>query len=548
MAFSNKTKRSAKNLWTSVIVMQNGVILAERNYKNSENVLVTLNAIRDRRSSILLPSYHFYDDKESILELKNGKVLLKTSKVWTGLGTSRGEVVECASDIFRETDIEMERDDYFTLSYRDLRVLIKVTPPKIKLNKDYDQSAKGYGGNFLQILVSSDYERNALLAAAFVSIMIISSFAGGLYLNGYHRPRSMADVTDEYVLPFIAPRLIRMAPELLKENFRIQSVVNDMIDYSNAFVEILIGKNSSISERYMDRESISNYQKMHNVSRSDYERMKEVQYSTDKFQSNKPHTKIVVVPTVAGESFDSTLNRALDKMNTMIQSSERILQLRREIVPNFQADAKHTFEDYQNVAAATHKADALKDIKPWVKTTTEEQMYSYVDGLAKQAEARSFAKRASKFGTKNEAPIGIVPGSKFVTFNVDLHDLDDRHLEFVNAVGFLEKEKKEVKRERLSGFIETDKVENFISLNKYQLQICYEIALRRDESSGGIMEWSWKVDSKGRIFDIELIANNISDDKMVKCIREKISQWRFPHPQNGAIQISFPFEFVPTKG
>jgi hypothetical protein len=35
---------------------------------------------------------------------------------------------------------------------------------------------------------------------------------------------------------------------------------------------------------------------------------------------------------------------------------------------------------------------------------------------------------------------------------------------------------------------------------------------------------------------------------MEGCIRRKIATWRFPRPRRGAVEVSYPFEFAPSKG
>ncbi len=549
MPKNKKPKRTQKNLLVSLVVMQNGVILSERRYKVSANVQVVLSARQDTKSNIRLPNYHFYDQKENLIEIKRGRVYLRTSAGWEGVGTSRGEVIKCSAEVSRDQNIELERDDYFSLGYRDLRVLIKVTP-KSQYQRESDPQPPGSMEGFSKFLVSSRQEKLALLAAACISFVLVGSLGGGLYLNKYTRPNSIKDIDVEYILPFVSPRLIQMAPELLKDNLEVGNLINNIVAYNSQFVDTLLGKTSRSHQNYIDSESRNIYRDMFDKAHEDFANSMEIQKSIDSYQKGKVNSKQVMIPAVAVESLDGTMNRALDKMNLVLEGAQKSLKLRRDIVPKFQHDPKHTFEAYQNVSENDLRAEALKDIKPWIKTTTEEQMYDIVEKWALRAELANRSQSHGQRGSEEAKmePIGIVPGSKFLSFNVHLNELDDRYLDGIQGKGFTVSEKKPVKQEGLSGFIEPEKVEKFISLNKYQLQICYEIALRRDESSEGLMEWRWKVDSQGRIYDIELVANNINDDKMIKCIREKISQWRFPPPKNGAIEISFPFEFVSTKG
>ena len=91
-------------------------------------------------------------------------------------------------------------------------------------------------------------------------------------------------------------------------------------------------------------------------------------------------------------------------------------------------------------------------------------------------------------------------------------------------------------------------IRDYIEGNRYQLKLCYDVALRRDHAAQGTMEWSFRIDTRGQIYEIALISSTIKDEKMAQCIRQKLSKWRFPRPRHGSVEIRYPFQFAPAKG
>ena len=117
----------------------------------------------------------------------------------------------------------------------------------------------------------------------------------------------------------------------------------------------------------------------------------------------------------------------------------------------------------------------------------------------------------------------------------------------MNASSFMMRKSKEFK-EPVIGKISSRKVEQVIIRKKFEIQLCYEAALRRDSKINGVMNWSWMLNTKGIISNIKLERSNITDDRMIDCIRRKLSRWKFPKPKRGSVKIEFPFKFSTVKG
>jgi hypothetical protein len=242
----------------------------------------------------------------------------------------------------------------------------------------------------------------------------------------------------------------------------------------------------------------------------------------------------------------------LDKIETLQESFADALKRRRELTISFMKDEEYSYEDYKQKAKPTKASETLAKIKPWEQLSDEQLMYQHAESYAEKARKRQRYSRRPKKSLGPEVPMDPITISSLghdVALEPGLwSSLRDKKLADLDGVIYSTAKEKIVPKEPLSGFIEPHLVESFIRQNRYQLQLCYELALRRDEAVSGKTEWRWRIDSRGTISDLELIHSSIKDRQLMKCLEDKISRWRFPRPRRGAVEVSYPFEFAPNKG
>jgi hypothetical protein len=131
--------------------------------------------------------------------------------------------------------------------------------------------------------------------------------------------------------------------------------------------------------------------------------------------------------------------------------------------------------------------------------------------------------------------------------NTRTFDAFNQKLGLIQASIF-DPDKPKIVREPLIGTLDPKKIQETVDKYRFELQLCYELALRRNQQLAGSMEWQWHLDSTGEIYDIELLQTTIQDQQMIQCVKQKIASWSWPKPQKGSIQVSFPFYFKPAKG
>ena len=537
------SKKIQKKLLIRIVILQNGVFLSDRNLSNSRNFSIRLTSKKENKYNISIPCYQFYDNERSIIECKNGVFYLRGFLGCHGVGSTKGEFVQLKEHLRDETFLELEHDDYASFGYKDLRILVKVSTFSKKTRIKQERRKKEYYLSLREIFFSSRYEKICFFSSFFVSLFIFVGITAGLFLNGYQRPKDIRDIPDHYVLPFVSEKYIQALPEILKEKLNVHDLLENILEYNNAVVNTLT--NTGVVSPLIPLETRDSYLRMFKDRDERVAQSVDMQRSVDYFKRKTPDTYLVVIPAVKSETLDGTISRVLDKVDLIIKGSQESLSLRKSIVHEFKSDTPHIYEEYHNINP-TEKNDALKQIKPWALLTTEEQLYDKVGSLARMI---SQSKSPVRKLRDSYFPIAFEPGSDFATFILDsLPELDEPlDLKISGSPLRLRSPTQSIEKRQQAEF-DAKKIESLIEMNKYQLQICYEIALKTDESSEGSMEWKWKVDQNGRIFDVILVAANLNNEKMIRCIREKITQWKFPPIKNGVIEISFPFEFSPTKG
>lgn len=92
--------------------------------------------------------------------------------------------------------------------------------------------------------------------------------------------------------------------------------------------------------------------------------------------------------------------------------------------------------------------------------------------------------------------------------------------------------------------IDMTQVEVFVKGRTAEVKSCFDSALLRDPNIGGSVVWQWTISEKGAVTRSKISKSTIKDRVFLGCLRKKISNWRFPKPEHGAVTISFPFRFV----
>ncbi len=558
---AKSTKKPAapksKGLAVHVEVLQNGATLASAERPLTKRGVMALSG--ETEGELSLPFFPFPDRRLEFARIDRQGVWLTVDHKWEGLCTSGGKPYSLTRKKRGRRNIELKRGDYASIHNEPMRLLIKVGPPSAKAKRHKPRARGEYRGGKMRLWLGSALEAKILAVAALVSLIIVGGFTLGLLQRQVHRPARMADVPERYMTSFVAASHFRDAPEALQQNLDRAHLGRSVVEFYQSFIASMMGW-QGYESRHLFPTTIARNEALHADARRRAEEHRERQAEVDREQLGDSDIGVLGVPAVMGESIAGATMRLLDKVDLMHAGLASSLAHKREIIQAYPKDPDYDYEEYRSTGTKNDQAaEYLSKIRPWQKFTDEELMYAEAARLADRADRRRGQQRRDQPDgyraaiTAADEPIGLPPGAKFASFASDIDFMAvDEKLYKLQASEFgrppAAKATGIAITEPLVGQIDPNLVERFIKQNRYQLQLCYELALRRNEAAAGTMEWRWRIDSRGTISDVALVSSSIKDTRMVQCIRQKITTWRFPRPRRGSVEISFPFEFAPSKG
>jgi len=558
LANAAKSKpRSTKPYAVHVEVLQNGASLARCQRKLSRVSSLALTSAPE--GELALPFYPLPNNKLEFFRRDGTGIYLVVDHKWDGFCTSKGELLDIARGDKGRREVAMHPGDYGSIGYDDLRILVKIAPetkkakPKpAKRGREY----KGYGAPLLGLFAPTKDEKRSWGVGAAIATVIIGGFVLGLMKRQHRRPQELEDIAEPYMVSFVAPDHLRHGPEALQGNLDRKKFARSVLGYYRAVTDLMMGW-GGFDARLLPPQTVAVYEGLFADARRRAEDATERQELADASLARQKDAGIIRIPAVVGESIDGGMLRVIDKIGIMQQGFGAVLAARRQFIQEFPKDPDYDFEEYRALGTKDDKAhEYLSKIKPWERSTDEEMMYAEADKFAERAQARrtrleNATKGSTALTTSLPPPIGLPIGTRYASF-LDGEDkpFSDEKLYKLEGItyGGPKPSAPVAAKEPAAGEIDPALVERFIKQNRFQLQLCYELALRRDELATGTMEWSWRINDRGQISNVALVSSSINDQKMTQCIKQKISSWRFPRPRRGSIEVRYPFEFAPNKG
>ena len=75
------------------------------------------------------------------------------------------------------------------------------------------------------------------------------------------------------------------------------------------------------------------------------------------------------------------------------------------------------------------------------------------------------------------------------------------------------------------------------------IQACYERALMGNPGLAGRASFAWTIQPNGRVSGVRQAGSTLGSSQATSCMASVIRRLRFPPPEGGAVQISYPFMF-----
>lgn len=524
-------------------VLQNGSYLDATQKPYGKKTKVTLGPAR---ATLVLPFYPMAQPLELATIDKDG-VHLNLDATWEGFGTRKGQPIEFYTGHRETLTLTLKPGDFCSLAKSDLRVLVRISPEKSQKKRKLDKS---YRRNFHKLYLGTRIERQILGLSVFLGLFLISMFVAGLLVRKDNRPTSKLDLDSQYNIAFIHPDHIRNLPEALQSNLDRTKPLISAMQYYEGISQRFMGLDFR-PHKYIFKSTNSYYKNLYANQDKKIARIFDQQRSATQTALAKPNTAVIAVPAVVGETLAGGLIRLSQKISSIHETLHKTLEKRRETTQEFSDYVGYDFEAYQQSKTTGDAVNSIAKLSIFKLDTNEQVMYKEANTKANEAQAIQNRIHHSReeiipLTPANSAPLGLIPGSEILTFTPESHWSQNTKIASITASTF--GVEKKVIKEPLIGEINPNLIETVINRNKFELQLCFELALRRNRNLAGEMEFYWQLDSRGQISNLTLKSSTIPDRNMKRCVQKKIASWRFPKPKRGSVEITYPFVFRPAKG
>lgn len=531
-------KRSKSALILEIEVLQNGELVAKTSKKLGSKKKVSIGS--SFRSTLHIP---FYPIVPSIPLFYTGKkkAYLKLDESWEGYLVKGGSLFTLSGASHRSRMIGIEKGDYGCFFLNNLQVIYKVTNRSVSNVRG--PLSPEYAPKFGQLFFGSKIEWTGAFAGSALAFLFLSIFAAGLSTLK-RSPLKFETLPSEIILPFFYPNHLATSPEALGMLLNRKDYLSSILHFYNSFADMLMGWDN-FGQKYMYDSTIEKYKGNYLIHKEEMASITENQEKVDENLADKPFTANFQIPSIIGESTQGKVLRMIDKVEKLHDYLEANIADKRSMNEEFAKEGGYQFSEYQNISPGQAK---LSNIRVFSLLTDEQTMYKESVDLAKVATI--LRKKIYPNGidfSGYEAPIGVPHLTRFASYlPPETLRSDDGKMELIVASRYGSTPKKI--REPIIGKIDGRLVEQVVDKNKYEIQVCYELALRKNKDITGQMIWTWIIDSRGLARDLKVNTDDTKNSALTKCIEQKILSWKFPRPDRGSVQVSFPFSFSRNKG
>lgn len=533
-------------------VIQNGAEIAAAEILSTKKNVIRLTSGK----GILSLPLNIISEDITLLSIHHKKIFLTLDRPWDGYLTSKGQDILIGSHGCDVKAAELQANDYANLVLAGLRVMIKVVPFSKSRSISLNPAYKGRG---ISLFISTQEEKRAWLYGAIISASLFFTLWCLSFVAPPKHKISFEDLEDVFVLPFLHETSLETSPEALQKNLDRSQWLVSVIRYYRNISAMLMGGDRQ-NDYGLFPSSVKLYEALFAEQQKKIEEAVVAQEQINQKQRSSPEAAMPVIPAVQGESFRQKLLRLTQKIGTMHHSFNRSLEVRHQTNKEFRKIPDYQWGDYQNKTQeenssppAMQGAEELSKITVFKQQTNEEQMYAQARMLAGKAaqiqrylSSRSEPDESLKNSGSHE--IGIPSGVGYVSFIGKAEISGKGELRLEDVRGLTIGKPKQRPKEPLIGQINPRLIEKVLKKHRFQINLCYELALRRDQNLRGKMSLVWKIDSRGRVYDVSLAETTLKDRQMIRCIRKKLVSWQFPSPGKGSVQINHSFEFEPQGG
>lgn len=524
-------------------ILQNGIPIAENTFSLNKTKTVWMTA--DAKGDLAIPLYPLPCDSK-VADIHSEGVDLYVEDDWRGVVSTHKRIIKIDKRNPNVTSYHLVPGDYASIALKDIRVMVKVGFPHSTAKKDVVKKKRTYRGSFIPHPDLSKPELISLAASAAFTAAVFAILYSGLYFKKDTRPQKFEQLDKTFILPFMHSDYFTTAPEVIQENLNRKDYINSILKYYRAFVHSLMGWN--FSNAYLPKSTLKRYRKMYTNQREELSRIHELHETIITEVGSAAMPAALSFAAVRGESFQENSLRLLDKVNLMHHASIQTLQMKAGFIGDFAENEGYDWTQYKDFKAESRSQAVLEQIKANYigKDSNEQAMYKEAGALAEQARVatQSYLNALSDNRIMEDPRVIVLPEEVMGALRAltPLDELENGKLDSFYASEYGAKPKKKIK-EPLVGKIDASQVEKVIARKRFQLQLCYELALRKDRKISGKMIWKWRINTLGRPDELQLIATDITNKAMSECIARKLITWKFPKPSYGSVVVRHAFLF-----
>lgn len=98
-------------------------------------------------------------------------------------------------------------------------------------------------------------------------------------------------------------------------------------------------------------------------------------------------------------------------------------------------------------------------------------------------------------------------------------------------------------RARVNGYLSAEQIDRVVRANQAAVRYCYEVEVQRQPNLRGRVEIGWRINLQGRVTAARVAQSSLRNPRVEGCIVRQVRRWRFPQPDGGEVNVTYPFIF-----
>ncbi|HET6585328.1 MAG TPA: AgmX/PglI C-terminal domain-containing protein [Nannocystaceae bacterium] len=98
-------------------------------------------------------------------------------------------------------------------------------------------------------------------------------------------------------------------------------------------------------------------------------------------------------------------------------------------------------------------------------------------------------------------------------------------------------------RPAVKGQLSMDLIDKEVRRHKAQIHFCYQKQLTRFPNLAGKVSLFWTIAMDGSVTRAKVKSSSLGNSDVESCMVRALSNWRFPKPEGGVVEVTYPFTF-----